>query len=150
MSSPALAHKPYNHHNHAFYNQSLPPSPSSPVSLSPNGDRRKCYSDETNNRSSRTHDMSKKTRQASKPLFQSPSLGASNKVDQEILSKEEYQQRYLESFEIYYKRMDRLFPGISKEEHLQNYKDYCKRCYKQYLNKMTTCNDPGTVSLTGI
>lgn len=64
--------------------------------------------------------------------------------DQKELSKEEYINKYLKGYENYKKDVQTCFQ-YSEDTIKRLYVEFCDACYREYLQRVRTENDPGTI-----
>lgn len=60
------------------------------------------------------------------------------------LSKPEYIQKYIQTFEDYKKEIQTCFE-YSDDTISRLYEQYCNSSYREYLQRIHTENDPGTI-----
>jgi len=111
--------------------------PTSPVAIP---HHRRSHSDETGR--NRTEKKVYHTVQAFNLPLQ---LERKSKMQKTPLSKEDFIKKYLKTFKDYLEKYGDLFFYITETEHKENYLEHCESCYRRYYDRMTTCNDPGTV-----
>ncbi|NGX42154.1 MAG: hypothetical protein K940chlam7_00431 [Chlamydiae bacterium] len=133
MSSPSVVHRSYHSH---------------PGTPEPSGkDFHGFNSAEPLSRSRDTHSSTstgKKTTEVVRTIFPKPNH-TDQAVQKQPLTKEAFIEKHLERFEKYSAQMQALFPEVTMEKHRENYNVYCDSFYRQYLQKVTTHNDPGRV-----
>lgn len=62
-----------------------------------------------------------------------------------VLSFEEFKEKHMQSFETGLESLKETFPKIPISKHEEIYEATCKSQYRNYVQMMTTANDPGTL-----